>query len=214
MSAYEKLSGYLLGRILVAVVMTAALIVSPAWAGKGGTTTLNKNVIDHLNYIREIEKVAHDVYVTMYDTWKDTEYKKNAEIFNDIYDSEQQHMDTMLKMLEKYNLPDPASDEFGVFNNEALQEKYDDLVAIGVTDYIRALHEVGGYIEELDMIDLQEALDVNQTPVDLMTAYEHLMEGSKNHLRAFVSALEALGFTYDEAQLIDQELFDAIVDVY
>ena len=65
------------------------------------------------------------------------------------------------------------------------------------------------------MIDIQEAIDVNQTPIDLTTAYEHLMEGSKNHLRAFVDALDSqLDYDYDEAQLLDQELFDAIIYIY
>ena len=68
---------------------------------------------------------------------------------------------------------------------------------------------VGGYIEELDLIDIQEAIDVTEH-LDLINAYLHLLEGSKNHLRAFVSALEAQGHTYVPV-IIPQEYFDAIM---
>ena len=81
--------------------------------------------------MREEEKLAHDVYVYMYQRWNAEE---NAEIFNLISLSEQQHMDTMLKMLIKYDLPDSASSEFGVFNNEDLQDKYYALTSIGEID--------------------------------------------------------------------------------
>ncbi len=212
MSTHKKIASKLFLRLLIIVTVMTSLVAIPAWADKDGTTKLSKEVIEHLNFMREEEKLARDVYLFMNDTWK-------SKVFDEIAESEQQHMDTMLKMLENYDLPDPAEDEFGnindfgVFNNEDLQEKYDYLIEIGQEDYIVALHEVGGFIEELDMIDIQEAIDVKRTPVALKTAYEHLMEGSKNHLRAFVAALEKEGFIYDEAQLLDQELFDAILDI-
>lgn len=212
MHKHKDITRCILMRLFVIAVAMATLVVSPALAAPGGKTQLTKKVIEHLNFMREEEKLAHDVYVYMYARWNAEE---NAEIFNLISLSEQQHMDTMLKMLDKYDLTDPASSEFGVFNNEDLQDKYYALTAIGEVDYHSALHEVGGFIEELDMIDIQEAIDVNQTPVDITTAYEHLMEGSKNHLRAFVDALASqLDYDYDEAQLLDQELFDAIIYIY
>lgn len=199
-------------RLLIIAVAMTTLSAIPAWSAPGGNSQLTKKVIEHLNFMREEEKLAHDVYVFMYQRWNAEE---NAEVFNLISLSEQRHMDTMLKMLEKYGLPDPASSDFGVFNNQDLQEKYYALTSIGSVDYLSALHKVGGYIEELDIIDIQEAIDVNQTPVSLKTAYEHLMEGSKNHLRAFVNALDSqFDYDYDEAQLLDQELFDAIIFIY
>jgi hypothetical protein len=68
---------------------------------------------------------------------------------------------------------------------------------------------VGATIEEIDMIDIQHALDRTKR-LDLRTAYQNLLEGSKNHLRAFVAALAAQGIVY-EPQYISQELYDAIL---
>ena len=49
------------------------------------------------------------------------------------------------------------------------------------------------------------------TNSDVERVYQNLLRGSRNHLRAFASQLEALGETY-EAQFLSQEQFDAIAD--
>ena len=59
------------------------------------------------------------------------------------------------------------------------------------------------------MVDIQHALDVT-THIDLRTAYQNLLEGSKNHLWSFVRALAAQGVTY-APQFISQELYNAIM---
>lgn len=67
----------------------------------------------------------------------------------------------------------------------------------------------GATIAEIDMIDLKYAIDVS-TPIDLIVAYQNLMEGSKSHLRAFVRSMETLDYTYTP-QYISQELYGAII---
>jgi len=204
MDTHKIISRKIFLRLLVVATVMASLVAIPAWAGNGiggGITALSDEEITHLNYMREEEKLARDVYLFMYGKW-------NAVIFTQVADSEQQHMDTMKKMLDKYNLPDPASTEIGDFNNLDLQAKYDELIAAGSDSYVDGLY-VGATIEEIDMIDIQEAIDFCDH-VDLLTAYQHLLEGSKNHLRAYVGTLEKQGFTY-EPQFISQELFDAIM---
>lgn len=186
---------------IAAVITTSAGI--PARAGnKGvsGITPLSEEEAEMLTYMREEEKLARDVYLLMYETW-------NAAIFSKIADSEQKHMDTMLKKLDKYGLPDPALDE-GEFTNDGLQDKYDKLVKAGVKSYVNGLY-VGATIEEIDMVDIQHAIDVTDN-IDVVVAYENLLEGSKNHLRAYVGALATQGVDY-EPQFISQELFDAIM---
>jgi hypothetical protein len=193
-------------RLLVIAAIISSMLIMPAWAGNGtgqSKIPLNDDEVSYLNFTREEEKLARDVYMLMYETW-------NAEIFARIAVSEQQHMDTMLKMLDKYGLTDPASAERGIFNNVELQGLYDFLVAKGDDSFIDGL-EVGVIIEETDIVDLQEAIAFTDH-VDLVTAYEHLIEGSKNHLRAFVDTLEKQGVT-SEPQVISQELFDAIIDI-
>ncbi len=75
--------------------------------------------------MREEEKLARDVYLDMNDLW-------DAVVFVNIAASEQQHMDTLLQLLDKYGLPDPAASDIpGWFSDQNLQTLYDDLVNRG-----------------------------------------------------------------------------------
>ena len=75
-----------------------------------------------LQHMREEEKLARDVYITLNEKWND-------KVFLKISASEQRHMDAVLNLLKKYNLPDPVGDNgVGVFTDGDLQELYTDLV--------------------------------------------------------------------------------------
>jgi hypothetical protein len=157
-----------------------------------------------LIYMREEEKLARDVYLTFYEQWEGT-------VFANIAESEQTHTDTIEDMLEKYGLPDPVVDDtIGAFVNSFLLEKYYELVAKGQVSELDALM-VGAFIEELDIIDLQEAVDQTDEE-DLEQLYSNLMRGSRNHLRAFVERIEEVTGEDYSAQLLDQEAVDAIVN--
>ncbi|MBL0226663.1 MAG: DUF2202 domain-containing protein [Geobacteraceae bacterium] len=95
-----------------------------------------------------------------------------------------------------------------MFTNADLQSKYDQLLASGSESLINGLY-AGATIEEIDMVDIQHAIDVT-THLDIDTAYLSLLEGSKNHLRAYVKALASQGVTY-APQFLSQELYDAII---
>jgi len=157
-----------------------------------------------LIFMREEEKLARDVYLTFHEQWE-------KPVFANIAESEQTHTDTIEEMLEKYGVPDPVVDDtIGVFVNSFLLEKYYELVAKGQVSELDALM-VGAFIEELDIIDLQEAIDSTDQE-DLEQVYSNLMRGSRNHLRAFVELIEdATGEDYS-AQLLDQDAVDAIAD--
>ena len=79
----------------------------------------------------------------------------------------------------------------------------------GSQSSLQALY-VGAAIEEIDMIDLQEAIDATDN-ADIQMLYENLMSGSRNHLRAYVAQIENLGVVY-EAQYLPQDEVDSIVD--
>ena len=157
-----------------------------------------------LVFMREEEKLARDVYLTFHEQWE-------KPVFANIAESEQTHTDTIEEMLDKYGVPDPVVDDtIGVFVNSFLLEKYYELVAKGQVSELDALM-VGAFIEELDIIDLQEAIDSTDQE-DLEQVYSNLMRGSRNHLRAFVELIEdATGEDYS-AQLLDQDAVDAIAD--
>lgn len=187
---------------VVAVLFSAALVVTLFGAVMPASAApLSADEATMLTYMREEEKLARDVYIAMSKQWA-------AKIFSNISSSEQQHMDTMKKMLDKYRLPDPAQPTNGLFTNTDLQAKYDSLLASGSKSYLDGLY-AGATIEEIDMVDIQHAIDAT-THLDLVTAYQHLLEGSKNHLRAFAGALAVQGVTY-APQFISVELYNAIM---
>ena len=131
-----------------------------------------------------------------------------SKTFNNIAESEQNHMDAIKTLLDKYGVPDPAYQEIGVFNDPNLQQLYEQLETQGKVYKLDALM-VGALIEEIDIEDLQTAIDQTGKK-DLQRVYGNLMSGSENHLRAFVSQIELLGVNY-ESQYLPQEIVDEVL---
>jgi len=94
-----------------------------------------------------------------------------------------------------------------VFSDPVFADLYEELTAAGAASLLDAV-KVGALIEEMDIVDLRDALSVTTHP-ELQRKYENLMRGSRNHLRAFAGRIDALGGTY-EAQYLTQEEFDQI----
>jgi hypothetical protein len=163
---------------------------------------LNEVDKEALIFMREEEKLAHDVYLVMYELW-------GIPIFQNISGSEQSHTEAVKTLLDSYNVPDPASDERGVFTNPDLQVLYDDLVAQGSQSLSDALL-VGAAIEEIDILDLQERLGQTSN-ADIENVFTNLLKGSSNHLRAFTSTLMTqTGETY-QPQFMSIDAYQAII---
>jgi len=168
------------------------------------TDQLGDTEIEGILYMREEEKLARDVYLTLYQEWE-------LPVFQNIAGSEATHMEAVKTLIDRYGLEDPAAgQDIGTFTNPTLQELYDQLVADGNKSLADALR-VGAAIEEIDILDLEE--QVAQTDkADIQLVYENLMKGSRNHLRAFTSTLEKqTGETY-QPQYLDPAAYDAIVN--
>ncbi len=194
-----------------------------AASGNGGTqenpaNSLSEDEILNLLFIREEEKLARDVYITLGEQW-------GLPIFTNIAASEQQHMDAIGQLIDKYGLEDPIiNDDVGKFSNPILQQLYDDLVSdkldielVGVDLVIdggavslSAALRVGAFIEEYDILDIQHALAATDHS-DIENVYGNLLRGSRNHLRSFVGQIEAIGETYDPVLMTVAE-YDAIID--
>ena len=162
---------------------------------------LTAEEVDDLLWMREEEKMARDVYLALYDIWQDR-------IFNNIARSEQRHFDAIGVKIAYFNLTDPALPGIGLFANTELQLLHDSLLSTGGQSFVQAL-TAGARIEDRDIADLLAAIEATTNPA-LRSTYGNLLEGSKNHLRAFVGRLRALGEDYRQ-QNIDPVLFDAIV---
>lgn len=157
---------------------------------------------DDLAFLREEEKLARDVYLTLYDIW-------NLPPHGNIASSEQTHMDRVLSVLEAHALPDPVvSDAVGAFENPQLAALYTTLVATGRESTTAAL-TVGATIEDLDLRDLHD-MKLRTTDTLTLDMLASLECGSRNHLRAFYGQLSAAGVGY-LAQYIPQAQLAEIV---
>ena len=152
---------------------------------------LTDEEIGHITYIREEEKLARDVYITLYEIYP------AATIFETISESEQRHMDAIKSLIEKHGLQDPVEDDtveddtVGKFTNPVFTDLYNKLVENGEMSNCDAL-QVGFDIEELDIKDIEEALgNVNVTARDVIRVFNNLLNGSYNHLNAFESRYKA-----------------------
>ena len=164
---------------------------------------LSEAEVDMLVKMRQEEKLARDVYITLYEKW-------GLRIFSNIAQSEQTHMDAIKVLLDKYGLEDPAAnDVIGQFSDQAFVDLYTALVNQGSTSLVDAL-KVGATIEDLDIKDLEDEIAVSDNQ-DIKTVFQNLMKGSRNHLRSFYRLIVANGDTYTP-QYITQEEFDAIVN--
>ena len=164
---------------------------------------LTQSEIESLIFMREEEKLAHDVYLALYEIWE-------LPIFQNIAESEQTHTDAVARLLEIYSIPDPAdTSPLGVFVNPELQKLYDELTELGDNSLADAL-KVGAAIEEIDILDLQEALEFIEDNA-IRQVYQNLLRGSENHLRAFTSTLERQTGEVYTPQYLDQEAYDEIL---
>jgi hypothetical protein len=153
--------------------------------------------------MREEEKLARDVYLTLAEEW-------GVRVFSNIAASEATHMTAVGDLLVRYNLTDPIKDDVrGVFTNPDLQKLYNDLVARGSVSAAEAF-QVGALIEDLDIKDLEELL-AQTDKADIKIVYENLQKGSRNHLRAFTRQIERGGDTYEPTYISESE-YQSIIE--
>lgn len=199
---------------------------------RGGEPSLDAAEETHLIFMREEEKLARDVYLTL------AQWYPYQPVFNTIATgSEQTHTDTMRDKLADYGIADPNPDAnelpemIGVFTGETygeyFTEKFTELTDRAATSELDALY-VGAFIEELDMhdiaecpqviVDMDNSIDEGECGLNytdetaLINAYSSLLDGSENHLRAYVGRIEAvIGAGNYEAQYLTQQEVDAIL---
>ena len=144
---------------------------------------LSEQERDGLIYMRLEEKLARDVYITFGDLYSYT-------AFLNIQTSEQNHMDAMKRLIDKYNIEDPVTtDSVGVFSNPDFQQLYDQYITLGSVSLYDALL-AGKAIEELDIADLENQLTFVDNQ-DIIRVYQNLLTGSQNHLAAFIKCLNS-----------------------
>lgn len=168
------------------------LTVDAAGVSPFDSTALSASLAEKetLAFMREEEKLAHDVYLQLDARWKGV-----TRVFGNIARSELTHTEAIRQLLLRYALPDPtASLSAGRYQDARLQALYTQLLATGQLSLVDAL-KVGAAIEEIDIIDLNQAL-LTVDNQDIVQVYQNLRKGSRNHLRSFVGTLANQGVTY------------------
>lgn len=197
--------------VLVALSSCKKENITPKNNGTDITTQINSFPMEpisndeelSLKKMREEEKLAHDVYITLYSKW-------NINIFTNIASSEQTHTYAVLAILNKYNLADPVgTNGVGVFNDSTLQVLYNQLITQGSASLLDAF-KVGATIEDLDIYDLNSLNSVIDNQ-DIKYVYSNLNKGSRNHMRSFYSQIISSGGSYT-AQYISQSELDSIIN--
>ena len=112
-------------------------------------------------------------------------------------------------MLHKHMNPKPHADgRVNPFVKQGLVSLFDNLLTQGKLSSLEALY-VGAAIEEVDMLDLQQAIDKADNN-HIRHMYENLLNGSRNHLRTYIKQIEAQGNAY-EALFLSQDEIDAVM---
>lgn len=124
----------------------------------------------------EHEKLARDTYVAYFESTGDYRFERIAA-------SEDQHLEAIRMLLDRYDLTDPTAglDE-GEFTSDAVEGTYQEYLAEG-NDLESAL-EVAQGIEKDDIADLEKATDGLDAP-DVEQVYDHQIRASEHHLAAF-----------------------------
>lgn len=156
-----------------------------------------------LLYMREEEKMAHDVYSMMFDKW-------GLRPFSNIKGAEERHMAAVKSLIDKYDLTDPVKDvKVGAFTNTEIKKLYAGLMEQGNKSEIDAL-KAGAEIEEVDIKDLIQAIKDTDNN-DIKFVYNNLLNASGNHLRAFMRNIERRGGIYAPKHL-DKKTFEEILN--
>ena len=181
-------------------IVTAIVMALFAFSCSDDENNVNSEILsqeekDGLLFMLEEEKLARDTYVYLYNLW-------GINQFNNIKNSEQSHMDAIVTILEQNNIDYTILPQ-GQFLNENLQSIYDQFVINGQISSSNAL-QIGATIEDLDIVDLEDYINETTNSVVIST-YENLQCGSRNHLRSFVSSIENNGDTYTPQYLSPEE---------
>jgi len=165
--------------------------------------TSSATLEERLIFLREEEKLARDVYLTLYDTWE-------MQVFANIADSEEEHTAAVRSLLEQRDIADPVTDDtVGVFTDPVLADLYTELVGIGLQSRADALW-VGCTVEDLDILDL-ETFDV-EDDAEVDDLLGNLLCGSENHMRAFHNKLGQQGEEYEVQYITEARLEELLAE--
>ncbi len=196
----------------ISLVAIAFIIITSLFMGcenNGTETPLNHQqstaIIledqEALLFMLEEEKLARDTYIYLDQLW-------GVPQFANIQNSEQSHLNAVAKLLDGYGIEHTILPE-GEFTNQEIKDLYDMFIEDGTVNLTEAL-KVGAAIEDLDIVDLEDYINATSNTT-IISVFERLQCGSRNHLRSFVLALENTGSTYTP-QFLTGDQYDLIIN--
>jgi len=156
--------------------------------------------VQGMRFIWEEEKTARDLYISFYN-------ETNQSIFIDLERSEQNHMDQVKSIMERYGVSTPVPDQ-GALENQTLIQIYTDLLSRGNRSGEEALMAAATF-EEISIIDLQKEIAATDNQ-EVIAVYQGLLAGSRKHLRSYVNDLKEQGIAYTPQYLSKAEFDDII----
>lgn len=160
---------------------TAAPTVTPTPVPSVSATSLDPAVTKQLRFLREEERLAHDVYAA-----SAALYPANATQFTNIANAEQRHFDAMGVLLTRYGLTDPSAGRAaGSYADPALTTLYTKLMTQAKVSLTEA-YKVGVAVETSDLADLKSSLSL-ALPADAKQVFTNLQAASNNHLAMFTA---------------------------
>jgi len=171
---------------------------------------LNQDNKNDLAYMGNEERLAYDVYMTLYSYYQN-QGKNIKQFYNIATKGETKHIQTVRDLVNKYSLTKDdlnnlttapvassttaqSSLPAGKYDIQSLQDLYNTLIAKGKNSVKDAL-EVGCMVEVTDINDLNPKIDHAKASAaeDLEAAFNFLRDGSYNHYWAFDKGLKNLG---------------------
>ena len=174
------------------------------------TAHLTQDLNNSLAYMGNEERLAHDVYLNLYD-YQEKNGIEIKQFYNIATRAESKHIAIVQSIVQRYNLnPTDLTDvnktvindnnlsattmKSGVYDIQKIQDLYDSLYALGQNSQEDAL-KVGCMVEVTDIDDLDkyitQAKESNAT--DIEAGFNTLRDGSYNHYWAFDKALKNIG---------------------
>ncbi len=182
-TTWKKRAALGLGAALVATVGFTAAAQAAPFDPTPATTQLTQQQADDMRYLRDEERLAHEVYVELGKLYPD------ARVFSNIARSETRHFEAVGRLLDRYGVDDPSEGlPPGDYAFDHLDELYEELMDLGDNSLADA-YKVGITIEEEDITDLEKFIK-NASTDDVKQVYGNLLAGSENHLKAFTAASE------------------------
>jgi hypothetical protein len=166
-------------------------------------SSLSKTEAESLIKLREEEMLAHDVYLAFSELY-------SVPVFRNISKSEMVHTEAVKTLIDRYELEDPALEhETGKFTDPHFQELYTELVERGSSALEEAIL-VGLLIEDLDIADLEIALETEIKSEDIKLVYENLLRGSQNHMKAFYAHASGRDLDYTPVYISSERFMEII----